>query len=658
MLYVFSQSKSSIAISQDSSIALIAPAVALAASAAPDSAEAKLATALAVLGTATILSGVLMALIRAPSIARVFKLIPYSVSVGFLASSGWLLLSAAILLASDASGFEGVSHALGQADHQMVIVPAVALGLALFAFSTGPRGAINVLWLISGGFVAFYVGLWATGIGVAEARQYSWLPLLHDEQLTVSAIFGLYGAIDWASVGLVSLTIAGAALVNLVSCTMNHSGLELVIDETINPDREVQISGFANIGIGAIGGPAAFSSIASSSIVARLNAGNNELHIAYLAVILLGLLFASTIVAFTPAFVSAGFLLYIGIGLINDWLIKTYRQLPLSEWLIALAIVLVTVFFGILFALVAGLAFAVLLFVATCTAIPIIRLKSDGSALRSAVERSITDAQALKEHGSETLILALQGYLFFGTADRLLSALETEGGRSPKFLILSFKDVLGIDASSCAGLAKLMIVAERRDIRVVLAHLSQRQRAILSRWHLDTPNGALSYVAPDLDDGLKWCEDEVLSGDRPVEDSLISEGAIRDLFENADEWFDTINVTSGTKIIEVGATSGDLYFLAKGQLSIWVEGATDKRILVGKLRAGSFVGEMAFVTQQPRSADVVAETDCRVLHLSEAALARLEQDEPQAAVELFKLIARNLAYSVQNTNALVRQLAI
>jgi SulP family sulfate permease len=82
----------------------------------------------------------------------------------------------------------------------------------------------------------------------------------------------------------------------------------------------------------------------------------------------------------------------------------------------------------------------------------------------------------------------------------------------------------------------------------------------------------------------------------------------------------------------------------------------ERRKRVRTLSAGTVVGEMALYSGQPRSADVVAETECRVRRLSAERFARLEREHPSVAIQFHTFVVRLLAYRLAAANDEIRAL--
>lgn len=68
------------------------------------------------------------------------------------------------------------------------------------------------------------------------------------------------------------------------------------------------------------------------------------------------------------------------------------------------------------------------------------------------------------------------------------------------------------------------------------------------------------------------------------------------------------------------------------------------------------IGELGFYIGSRRTATIRAETDCRVLKITQNALRSLEQEQPQAAMSFHKLIAKRLCRRIRDKDHLIEGL--
>jgi len=116
-----------------------------------------------------------------------------------------------------------------------------------------------------------------------------------------------------------------------------------------------------------------------------------------------------------------GLILYVGLELLLDNVGKSWRQLPKSEFALVCLIIVVVALLGFLKGIGVGILLAIILFVINYSCIEVIKSHLSGRIYHSRVERSAMEHRILSRRGDGLQIFILQGYLFFGTAERLLS---------------------------------------------------------------------------------------------------------------------------------------------------------------------------------------------------------------------------------------------
>lgn len=98
------------------------------------------------------------------------------------------------------------------------------------------------------------------------------------------------------------------------------------------------------------------------------------------------------------------------------------------------------------------------------------------------------------------------------------------------------------------------------------------------------------------------------------------------------------NFEAGERIVEQGTTDArSLWLVLEGEVDVVVG---DRALQT--LPPGSHFGEMALLTDAPRSADVVAKTDATVLELSRSHLNGLIGANPQVAMDMLAELATRL----------------
>lgn len=106
------------------------------------------------------------------------------------------------------------------------------------------------------------------------------------------------------------------------------------------------------------------------------------------------------------------------------------------------------------------------------------------------------------------------------------------------------------------------------------------------------------------------------------------------LFRNAPE---VVLVSAGEYIFRKGEAAKVMYLIIEGEVDLML-GDT----VIETAKEGTFIGEMALIDEEPRSASARARSDCRVFPIDEARFQLLVKETPFFALQMMKTLARRL----------------
>jgi len=113
------------------------------------------------------------------------------------------------------------------------------------------------------------------------------------------------------------------------------------------------------------------------------------------------------------------------------------------------------------------------------------------------------------------------------------------------------------------------------------------------------------------------------------------------------------DVAKGTTLAEENKPLETLFFICAGHVKVTVAGRE-----VAHLEKGNFVGEIAFLTEKPATATVVAEDSVRALVFERAELNRFFRNEAEVAGPIYQLLGRELAHKIKVSNIHISEAAI
>ena len=107
---------------------------------------------------------------------------------------------------------------------------------------------------------------------------------------------------------------------------------------------------------------------------------------------------------------------------------------------------------------------------------------------------------------------------------------------------------------------------------------------------------------------------------------------------------------AGATLIEFGTAANEIYTLMRGQARVELDG-----IVVGHIHEGEIFGVLAALTDSPRSADVIAETDVTLMAVPADQFIRLVQAQPETFMRLLRTLSRQIAELNQRLVNALRQ---
>jgi hypothetical protein len=112
------------------------------------------------------------------------------------------------------------------------------------------------------------------------------------------------------------------------------------------------------------------------------------------------------------------------------------------------------------------------------------------------------------------------------------------------------------------------------------------------------------------------------------------------------------DIAKGTTLAEENKPLETLFFICAGHVKVTVAGRE-----VAHLEKGNFVGEIAFLTEKPATATVVAEDSVRALVFDRAELNQFIRNEAEVAGLIYQLLGRELAQKIKVSNIHISEAA-
>lgn len=639
---LLSSCRVSISANQDVPAAIVAVATAALAAGLPD-ATTQFATVAVALALTTVTAGLVFLLLAVFRLTGLVRFLPYPVIGGFLAGTGWLLLTGGIGMMAGRPFSLGDLGALLAPTTLAYWLPGVALGGLILFLSGRVRHTLFMPGAIVAVVALFYLAALALGASRAELSAGGWLL----GPLPAGGLWQPIGPAEWSRVEWVAVArqapnLLAAVAISTVALLLNATGLELALRRDFDLNREMRAAGLSNLLGGLGGGFIGYPTLSMTLLNARLGVSGRLGGLAAALVCGLVMLFGGAALGLLPKMVFGVLLAYMGLSLLWEWVAVGWRRLPAVDYAIVLGILVIIAGVGFLPGVAVGVVAAVVLFVVSYSRSSVVKHQLDGATFASRVTRSADARTLLSAVGERAYYLQLQGFIFFGTAYGLLEQVRARVRQiDTRHVVLDFRHVIGLDSTALLSFDKMRQLARDDGFALTLAGLPAALRRQFDQGGLTEEPGVVRF-APDFDRAAEWVEDELcLEVSDMAEQSLdallqaIVPGAVTTRLVG---YLTRQAVAAGTVLMAQGDEPDRLYFIESGQVTAQLEQPGRAPLRLETMRGGRAVGELGFYLGTRRSAAVVADRPTVVYTLTRAALADIERDDPEAAYAFHRII--------------------
>ena len=609
------------------------------------------ATMVAIIVLCALATGLITLLIGRFGLANLVRFIPYPVSSGFVAGTGGVACLVALSLMGirfDRESLAVLFDPFVSANWGIGIVYGVGLYLATKRW--------NSFVLLPVSFLATaalcHVGLMTLGISGDEAKATGLLfASISDGHLWPA--FGLQhlALVDWGSVAGQIPNILTLLLVTFLCIVMNIGALELAANRELDWNREFRFVGLAAFTSALGGGPPGCQFVPTS--MRSLIFGVDLRFTGVVAAVVIGstLLVGDTLLKQLPVPLMGGVLLFTGIAMLEEWLVKIKRRVPATDYAIIVVMFLTITIFGFFEGVGIGMLITIVFFVVRLSRMDVIESRYTARERRSNRSRPIPDRAILQAEGARAQAYRLRGYVFFGSGYPLADLLKASlnGEPRPKCILLDFEAVSGIDFSAVNALCRFMHAARSEGTHVVLCAARELLRGELKR-NLPPPVFDNTHFAADADGGLELCEDILIEDHRErheedagalldrvadaMERHLDSQSEFESLVESLGDWAQVRYYGPDESIVATDAASAGLQLMTTGRASVFDE----KGERVGERSPGDVVEARILGGQQAPARNTVTDVACQTVVLTPASLRLLEESDSALALRLYRYI--------------------
>jgi glutaminase len=301
--------------------------------------------------------------------------------------------------------------------------------------------------------------------------------------------------------------------------------------------------------------------------------------------------------------------------------------------------------------------------VARSTSATVMRQVYNCAKRTSRRRRNTSELAVLAAQGHRIRVYELQGELLFGSAEsvglEILSELATAD-----YLIVDLKRVIGTDRASILVLSELAgrIAAEGKYL-----FFTDCKNLYRFRKHLLGESVGTQQPSPlnfeDADHAVEWCENQLIAEAEETGTGNGTGAAHQDLGAQylcsgmTTAELDEIRASgeersfaAGNRIFRAGDTAESMYFIFSGEVEVWIDSGSGHHLRLSTLGPGMVFGEVAFMNQKRRTANVSAMTETQCLEL------RFDAIRDALRLKMLMNMASHFASKIERDTQLIQQL--
>ena len=623
-------------------------------------------TIVAMIALTSILAGGIFLLLGQLKLGNLVRFLPYPVIGGFLAGIGLLLVRGSLRVLTGASFHFAQIPFFFQPEIFFKWFSGFVFALLILISTRRIKHFLVMPSILVASIALFYLILWISGIPIAEASAQGWLlgPFPKSEGWHLLT-FAAFSQANWGAILTQTNGMLTVLVLSTIATLLQVTGIELAVGQDMDLNKELKSAGLANLLSGLSGGMLGYPAPSMSILVHKMSANSRFVGLIVAALCAVTLFFGNSMLSYLPKPIVGGLNMYIGFSFLTKWLYEGWKKFPKADYAIVVLIFGVSGAVGFLQGVSVGLVAATVLFVVNYSRGKVIRHTTTAATHRSNVERPRLYQQLIQKKGHWLYIIELQGFVFFGLANQLLEQVRQEmnlSKLSPRYILIDFRFVTGIDSSAALSFTKMKQLAQRKNIILVFTHLSPIVRKQLAIDIFNTGENEIWRIFPDLDRGVAWCENQMIKVFESVGFAVKPKTLIQQLEkslpksispENLLKYFEQKDVEEGYSLILQGDAPKGLFFIEKGEVSVFLELENGEKMRVRTAGEGTVIGELGMYLNTPATASVITEKPSVIYSLFTENLQTMEKENPKIATAFHRFIAQLLAERlVDNTRAL------
>ena len=334
-----------------------------------------------------------------------------------------------------------------------------------------------------------------------------------------------------------------------------------------------------------------------------------------------------TIVKFIPSCVIGGFLLYQGVEIIQKSF-SNRKNLAKIDIILACLILFLVATHSFVYGFIVGMLLSFLYSLFSLSRIPLIDKQGDLGDFRSSIIRPHAHELVIREQGKRVKYFRLEGYLFYGTVTQLDSILTGLNFDEIDNVVIDATKVSGMDTSAKISLGRIFARHNHIPFKCYLVANSVIIKALLGVVPKDAGTKNSIFFYDDLELALGDIEKNILDSSN----TTISNDCFQFLC-NENQKLKFISYCERIALSKEESFTcrfdgpQELYFILDGECTLeTVEGSVAR--VLSRVFSGAFISEASFSSKEGAEVEIVAQKDSVILGLPLKSIQRMSIEDP------------------------------
>ncbi|BEJ14864.1 hypothetical protein CspHIS471_0406310 [Cutaneotrichosporon sp. HIS471] len=330
-----------------------------------------------------------------------------------------------------------------------------------------------------------------------------------------------FNLVNWRVVWAAMPTQLALVFFGILHVPLNVPALGVSLaEDNVSLNRELVAHGVSNLASGMAGSVPNYLCYVNTVLFYRVGGDSHLAGLMLAAATTFVMYLGPAVIGYLPITVVAALIYVLGIDLMVESLWDTRHRVNKLEYITIFVIAICMTAFDFVIGLFIGIILACVFFVVQSSRRRPIRTVLSGSTAKSTVRRPRAQRAFIQRVGSQTCVMKLQGFLFFGTIgvveDEIRKLLDiAEWEHNPiRFLVIDFALVSGLDFSSAEAFVRIQRLLAAKDVLLILCGAAPHSVVGTALRAVDLwadQEGTRVEVFGSLNDALEWTENTYLT---------------------------------------------------------------------------------------------------------------------------------------------------